>query len=52
MLYLPIKRSKILSRWAQRAYFGCAMATFYLLAILIGAQTAMMVSSDARSPAA
>jgi hypothetical protein len=28
------------------------MATFYLLAILSGAQTAMMVSSDVPSPAA
>jgi hypothetical protein len=36
MLYRPIKRSWIVSRFAQRFYFGCALANLYLLAVLVG----------------
>lgn len=55
MLYLPINRSWIVSRWAQRVYFGCAIANLYLLAVLAGTQTAMVesgVASLAASPSA
>lgn len=55
MLYLPINRSWIVSRWAQRVYFVCAIANLSLLAVLAGTQTAMVesgVASLAASPAA
>lgn len=40
MLYLPINRSWIVSRSAQRVYAGCAIANFYLIAVFVGNQTA------------
>lgn len=55
MLYLPIKRSWILSRRAQRVYFVYALANFYLLAVWVGNRTAMVetgVGSLADFPAA
>ena len=55
MLYLPIKRSWIVSRFAQRLYFGCALTNLYLFAVLVGTQTALAessVSSLNESPAA
>jgi hypothetical protein len=47
MLYLPISRSWIVSRSAQRVYFVCAIANFYLLAVWVGTQTAMVESGVA-----
>jgi hypothetical protein len=44
MLYLPIKRSWIVSRWAQRVYFCCALANFYLVAVLAGSRVAVDAS--------
>jgi hypothetical protein len=44
MLYLPIKRSWIVSRGAQRLYLCCAIANVYLLAVLLGTHTAMAES--------
>jgi hypothetical protein len=44
MLYLPIKRSWIVSRRAQRVYFCCAIVDFYLIAVLAGARSAVEAS--------
>lgn len=41
MLFLPISRSWLLSKFAQRVYFGCSILTFALVATLMGTRMAL-----------
>src|SRR5215470_105259 len=44
MLYLSVTRRWIVSRTANDVYFGCAIASLWLLATLIGVRAALEMS--------
>jgi hypothetical protein len=41
MLYLPITKSWIISRIAQKTYFGCALAAFALYRVVLASKLAL-----------
>jgi len=47
MLYLPIKKTWIISRTARRVYFVCALAALSFFGVLVGSLTAFRVSGHA-----
>lgn len=49
MLYLPIKKSWIISRTARRVYFVCVLAALSFFGVLIASITAFRVSGNASS---
>jgi hypothetical protein len=48
MLYLPIRRSWLISKSARRVYAGCSVLTLALLATLVGIQ--LSISAAGASP--
>ena len=47
MLYLPIKKTWIISRVARRVYFVCALAAFSFFGVLVASVTAFRASGHA-----
>jgi hypothetical protein len=47
MLYLPIKKTWIISRTARRVYFVCALAALSFFGVLIASRAAFRLSGQA-----